>query len=116
VNEVAALDDLREIAPQLRTLVLLDREGTAVASTADEPAELAAAVVQLVDAARSLRPGGDRAVERLHVTTSEGSVFAVASGDRTLAALGPTDAAPALVFYDLKTVLDQLGARGDAEA
>jgi hypothetical protein len=112
VEAASALADLREIAPQLRTLVLL-HDGEPVASTADEAGELAAAVVRLVDAAGSLRPGGGRAVERLHVTTGEGSVFAVTSGTRTLAALAPTDAPPALVFYDLRTTLDRLG--GDAE-
>jgi hypothetical protein len=112
VEAASALADLREIAPQLRTLVLL-RDGEPVASTTDDAGELAAAVVRLIDAAASLRPRGGRAVERLHVTTTEGSVFAVTIGSRTLAALGPTDAASALVFYDLRTTLDRLGS--DAE-
>jgi hypothetical protein len=108
VNEAAALADLREIAPQLGPLVLLDADGGPVASTLDDPGELTAAVARLVEAARSLRPAGERGVERLHVTTGEGSVFAVSGRGRTLAALGPTDAAPALVFYDLRTTLDRL--------
>jgi hypothetical protein len=108
VNEAAALADLREVAPQLETLVLLDAGGGPVASTVDDPGELAAAVARLVEAARTLRPGTERGVERLHVTTGEGSVFAVSGSGRTLAALGPTDAAPALVFYDLRTTLDRL--------
>jgi hypothetical protein len=108
VNEAAALADLHEIAPQLGTLVLLDADCGPVASTVDDPGELAAAVARLVEAAGALRPGSERGVERLHVSTRGGSVFAVSGRRRTLAALGPTDAAPALVFYDLRTTLDRL--------
>ena len=108
MNETAALADLREIAPQLGPLMLLDAEGGPVASTVDDPGELAAAIARLVQAARGLRPGSGRGVERLHVTTGEGAVFAVSRGGRMLVALGPTDAAPALVFHDLRTTLDRL--------
>jgi hypothetical protein len=108
MEAVSALADLREIAPQLTALVLLDADGKAVAATVDEAGALAAAVGRLLDAAGSLRPGGERAVERLHVVTGTGSVFVVASGKRTLAAIAPRDASPALVFYDLTTFLAQL--------
>jgi predicted regulator of Ras-like GTPase activity (Roadblock/LC7/MglB family) len=108
VDEASALADLREIAPQLRTLVLLDADGVPIASTADDPVELGAAVARLLEAAKSVRPGGDRGVERLHVATGAGSVFAVTSAERTLAALGPADATPDLAFYDLRTALDRL--------
>ena len=108
MNEAAALADLREIAPQLGPLIYLDAEGGPVASTVDDPDQLASAIARLVEAARALRPGSERGVERLHVTTGEGAVFAVSRSGRTLAALGPIDAAPALVFHDLRTTLDRL--------
>ena len=108
MDEAAALSDLRGIAPQLRAVVLMDSAGTTLAATVDEPDSLAEAVGELLDEAAALRPGGDRAVERLHVATTAGSVFAVAAGGRTLAAVAPADAAPALVFHDLRSCLAAL--------
>ena len=108
MDEAAALSDLRGIAPQLRAVVLMDSGGTALAATVGEPGPLAAAVAELLEGAAALRPGGDRAVERVHVATSAGSVFAVAAGGRTVAAVAPADAAPALVFHDLRGFLEAL--------
>ena len=108
MEAASALADLREIAPQLRAVVLLDAGGEPIAATIVEPGGFAAAVGRLVDAAGSLRPGGERAVERVHVVTGIGSVFAVSSRERTLAAVAPADAPPALVFYDLTAVLARL--------
>jgi DNA-binding NarL/FixJ family response regulator len=105
MEAASALADLREIAPQLRVVVLLDADGEPIASSAVEPGAFAAAVRELLGEAAALRPGGGRAVERVHVVTAAGSVFAVSSGGRTLAAVAPPDAAPALVFHDLRTSL-----------
>ena len=102
------LADLREIAPQLEAMVILGEGGEPVASTLPETAEFAAALARLLEAARGLRPGGERAVERLHVTTGAGSVYLVAGRARTIAAVTGTDAAPALVLYDLRTALARL--------
>jgi hypothetical protein len=117
MDTVSALADLREIAPQLRVVILLDAAGKAVASTLDESGAFAAAVAALLDQAGSLRPGGERAVARLHVVTGAGSVFAVSDGGRTLAAVASPDASPALVFHDLNTCLAALApTTADAQA
>jgi hypothetical protein len=108
MDEAAALRDLRGIAPQLGAVVLMDSGGTTLGATVDEPGPLAQAVGDLLAGAAALRPGGDRAVERLHVATPAGSVFAVAAGGRTVAAVAPADAAPALVFHDLRGCLAAL--------
>ena len=117
MHEAAALSDLRGIAPQLRAVVLMDSDRATLASTVDEAGPIAAAVGALLDGAAALRPGGDRAVERVHVATAAGSVFAVAAGARTLAAVGPADAVPALVFHDLRGCLAALDSEtADAQS
>jgi hypothetical protein len=115
MNGAATLADLQETAPHLRALVLLDAGGAPIASTLDEPGALASTVGELVDEAASLRPGSDRAVERLQVVTGEGAVFAVSNRTRTLAAVAGTDAPAELIFHDLRASLDALDTE-DADA
>ena len=113
MDAAAALETLR---PELGALVLLDGDGEVQASTVAEPEPFARAVAELVDAAASLRPGGERRVERLSVEAPGGFVFAVAARGRTLAAAAGPDATPALALHDLASTLAQLDLDGDAEA
>jgi hypothetical protein len=112
MDGAATLADLQETAPHLQALVLLDAGGTSIASTLDEPAALARTVSELVGEAASLRPGSDRAVERLQVVTEEGAVFAVSNRTRTLAAVAGADAPAELIFHDLRASLDALDSDG----
>jgi hypothetical protein len=104
VDAAAALESLR---PELGALVLLDADGTVQASTVADPAPLARAVGDLLDAASALRPG-QRRVERLSVEAPAGFVFAVTIGDRTLAAAAGADATPALALHDLAATLERV--------
>jgi len=111
VDAAAALEKLR---PELGALVLLGADGQVEAATVADPEPLSQAVAELLDAAASLRPGGERRVERLSVDTPGGFVFAVTAGERTLAAAAGPDATPALALHDLASTLARLD--GDAEA
>jgi hypothetical protein len=111
MDAAAALELLR---PELGALVLLDGEGHVEASTVDDAEPLARAVTELLGAAAALRSGGRHRIERLSVEAPGGFVFAVAVGDRTLAAAAGPDATPALALHDLARTLAELD--GDAEA
>ncbi len=110
MDAAAALDTLR---PELGALVLLGADGRVEASTVADPEPLARAVAELLEAAAALRPGGERRVERLSVEAPGGFVFAVATGERMLAAAAGPDATPALALHDLASALAQVD---DAQA
>ena len=112
MTEVDALAELQTLAPELHTVALLGPDGDVRASTLDDPSAFAAAAAELLEAAASLRPGGERTVERLHVEADGGAVYAVAEGDLTLVAAARPGAAPALALHDLRACLNRIG--GDA--
>src|SRR5438552_18486331 len=83
-----ALADLTEISTQIETAVVLDREGTVVASTVDDEraGRLAQSALELLRAAEEHRPEEGLGVVQLDVALRGGSVFVVADGDRLIAA------------------------------
>jgi hypothetical protein len=104
-----AIDDLTEISPQVRDVVMVDASG-AIAGTNAAPAEaerLADAARRLVTAADALRP---EPVAQLETATTTGSVFVVRDGSRMIAATTTPEPTVGLVFYDLKTCLRSAAA------
>ena len=104
-----ALKDLTEISTQVETAIVLDREGTVLASTLDDEqaGRLAASALELLRAAAE--HGQDAELVQLDVAFRDGSVFLVADGDRLIAATTRPEPTVGLVFYDLKSCLRGLG-------
>jgi len=98
-----ALRELTEISTQIEAAVVLDREGTVVASTLDDEraGQLAGPALELLRAAEETRPEGESLVQ-LDVALRDGVVFLVADGDRVITATTGPEPTAGLVFYDLK--------------
>jgi predicted regulator of Ras-like GTPase activity (Roadblock/LC7/MglB family) len=109
MDAAQALSDLTEISSQIEAAVVLEADGTLVGSTLGDDGragELARLARQLLDAAASAAGGGDgRALAQLEVATTDGSVFIVRDGERTIAATTSPEPTVGLVFYDLKSCL-----------
>jgi hypothetical protein len=90
--------------------VLLDVERRVVAGwrgDAERAERLREPLVELLD--RAAEAAGDsRVAAQVEVTTQRGAVFCVTRGDFTLAVVTGRFALPALVFYDLRHVLEDL--------
>ena len=122
MDAAAAIAELRELSTQIESVVVAPREGPPIASSvADEDAR------RMVESARSLADGADQvrrdlgreALSQLQAATPEGSVFVVVDGRRMAVATTGADPTVGLVFYDLKTLLRQIGQEDggdDAEA
>ena len=106
MDAAQALSDLTEISSQIQAAVVLESDGSALASTLDEARskELAQAVQELLAAVEPVS-GDDRKLAQLEVSTSEGSVFVVKGEGRTIAATTAPEPTVGLVFYDLKSCL-----------
>lgn len=104
-----ALAELTELSSQVDRAVVLDGAGELLGSTADENAteRLATAARDLVAAAVELHASAG-AVTRVEVELSDGALFVLREGDRTIAAVtGPRPTA-GLVAYDLRTCLQAI--------
>ena len=100
-----ALRELMELSSQITSVVLLDADGSVVASSFEGEAPalgLASTTRELLSAAASLGPDA-RDVTRVEVELGEGAVFVVREGDRIIAATTGPDPTSGLVVYDLRT-------------
>jgi predicted regulator of Ras-like GTPase activity (Roadblock/LC7/MglB family) len=110
MDAAQALADLIEISTQIETAVLVDGQGTVVASSLGDEARAAAiarAARDLLAAAEESMSGterGERLVQ-LQAATQDGCVFVVRDEERIVAAVTVPDPTVGLVFYDLKTCL-----------
>ncbi|HEX5558523.1 MAG TPA: roadblock/LC7 domain-containing protein [Gaiellales bacterium] len=119
MDAAAAIDELRSLSTQINVILVAGRDGAVTASTVD-----AARADRLGSLARDLVAGADRvrgdlgrdALSQLQAATPEGSVFVVLDGERMAVATTGADPTVGLVFYDLKTLLRQLGDGEDAPA
>ena len=103
-----ALDDLMDVSSQIESAVIYDAAGDVVVSTIadDERARrFAQSARDLFAAAEEAKAGNER-LTHLEAATREGSVFIVQKDDRTIAATTAAEPTVALVFYDLRTCLD----------
>jgi hypothetical protein len=103
-----ALTELTEISTQIKTAVVLDREGTVLAATVDDDraGRLAGAALELFRTADERR---ERDLVQLDAALQGGSVFVVRDADRLIAATTAPEPTVGLVFYDLKSCLRALG-------
>jgi predicted regulator of Ras-like GTPase activity (Roadblock/LC7/MglB family) len=112
MDAAQALSDLTEVSSQIEAALVLDADGSTLASTLDgtRSQELARAAQELLAAVR--RATGDEGQElaQLEVATTTGSVFVVRDGERTIAATTGPEPTVGLVFYDLKSCLRSVAA------
>jgi len=100
---------LRELSEDVRAALLLDERGEPVASSEQDPGKAG----ELADAARRLMREVDgaadgRAVSELEAHPARGSAYAVRTRGFTLVAVARRSALPALVRYDMRSVLAEL--------
>jgi predicted regulator of Ras-like GTPase activity (Roadblock/LC7/MglB family) len=118
MDAAAAIDELRSLSTQIDVILVAGRDGTVTASTVDSPRadRLGGLARDLVAGADTVRGDlGRDALSQLQAATPEGSVFVVLDGERMAVATTGADPTVGLVFYDLKTLLRQLGD-GDGAA
>jgi predicted regulator of Ras-like GTPase activity (Roadblock/LC7/MglB family) len=112
MDAAAAIDELRSLSTQIEVIMVANRDGAVTASTVDpvRAERLGALARDLVTGADSVRGDlGRDALSQLQAATPEGSVFVVLEGARMAVATTGPDPTVGLVFYDLKTLLRQLG-------
>src|SRR5215470_900675 len=117
MDAAAALAELKDLSTQIEVVVLAYRSGEVKASTASGPAaeklgKLGAEIVEHADQVR--RDLGRDGVSQLQVATPDGSLFIVIDANLMALATTAPDPTAGLVFYDLKTLLRQIGDDGDA--
>ena len=101
-----ALTDLTEISSQIQAAIVLDADGSTLATTVDEQRgpEFAQGVQELL-AAVQRAAGGEGGLAQAEIATGDGSVFLVRDEQRTIAATTGPEPTVGLVFYDLKSCL-----------
>jgi predicted regulator of Ras-like GTPase activity (Roadblock/LC7/MglB family) len=107
VDGAQALTDLTEISSQIQSAIVLDADGTALASTVAEERrpELAQAVQELLAAVKRAAGNEEGELAQAEIATGDGSVFLVRDEQRTIAATTGPEPTVGLVFYDLKSCL-----------
>jgi predicted regulator of Ras-like GTPase activity (Roadblock/LC7/MglB family) len=112
MDAAQALADLTEVSSQIEAAIVLDADGSTMASTLDDTRaqELARAAQELLAAVTRAAGNGARELLQLEVATSQGSVFVVRDGERTIAATTGPEPTVGLVFYDLKSCLRSVAA------
>ena len=109
VDATQALAALTEISSQIIEAVIVDGDGSVLASTTadtDLARQFAEGVARLLTEAELVRePRGLANVTQLEAATLGGSVFVVRRGARLIAATTRPDPTVGLVFYDLKHCL-----------
>jgi predicted regulator of Ras-like GTPase activity (Roadblock/LC7/MglB family) len=107
-----ALRELMEVSSQITAAVVLDAEGTTLASAPEGPASasrLTAATQELVAAAAAHGADG-RDVTRVEVELGEGAFFVVREGGHTVGATTGPSPTSGLVVYDLRTCAQAISA------
>jgi predicted regulator of Ras-like GTPase activity (Roadblock/LC7/MglB family) len=110
VDAQQALGDLMDVSSQIESAVVYDTTGKVVVSTLSgaEAAERFAKAAEGLLAAAEEAKGGSEAVTHLEAATGDGSVFIVRKGERKIAATTAAEPTVALVFYDLRTCLENV--------
>jgi hypothetical protein len=105
----AALAFLEEMSPDLRGCAILDSGGTVLAA-GDSPERWGRDVAKLLAVAD--RAGGEP-VERIHIATEQGEIFALRHGGLTAVAVTERFALASLLFFDMLAVLRDLRSGGN---
>jgi predicted regulator of Ras-like GTPase activity (Roadblock/LC7/MglB family) len=110
-----ALRYLDELSTDIRAAVLLDGAGRVAAAhaeggepPADKLGELAARLFDQAEKASASTQAFEGPVTQIEATTDDGAVFAVRAEGWTIAVVTGRFALPSLMFYDLRSVLEDL--------
>jgi hypothetical protein len=107
VDAREALAELTLRSKEIERAVIVDDTGEALAATAGAPAaRLARLGSELLHSAALVRPGAT--VERVEVTLTSGSVFALRVGGLVAVATTPPEPVSALVVHDLRACLEHV--------
>jgi hypothetical protein len=112
-----ALRYLDELSTDIRAAVLLDDRGVVAAHgpggepPAERLGELARDLMERADAAAAALPSFEQGAAQVEAATPAGTVFAVRADGWTIAIVAGRFALSSLMFYDLRSVLSDLGAR-----
>jgi len=107
-----ALDYLDEMSADIRGALVLDRRGEVAAAHGGEGGdddEMREALVELLRLADRAETGREPAAA-VEVATTAGAVFAVRNDSWTLAVVTGRPVLSSLMLFDLRHVLDDLGA------
>jgi hypothetical protein len=106
-----ALDYLDELSTDIRAAVLLDERGALAAHSApDGDGERMRQLAQeLFDRAGAVTAGAGEPPRQLEVSLPGGSVYALRDGGWTLVVVSGRFALASLMFYDLHSVIRDLG-------
>lgn len=110
MDAAQALAQLMELSSQIASAIVLDADGTVLASSSEDPtgsAALAASSLELVTAAADLGTEG-RDVTRVEVELEEGAFFVLREGGHTVAATTRPSPTSGLVVYDLRTCVQSI--------
>src|SRR2546429_7078519 len=112
MDAAQALSDLTEISSQIEAAIVLDTDGSELASTLDDARtkELSSTARELLAAVGRVSGDGGKELAQLEIATAEGSVFVVRDEHRTIAATTGREPTVGLVFYDLKSCLRSVAA------
>lgn len=114
MDPAQALTDLTEISSQIQAAVLVDGDGTVLASTfpdagrAERVAEASRALLRAAQEVPGEVPG--ESLAQLEAATAGGSVFVVRDAERMIVAITTPEPTVGLVFYDLKSCLRAVAA------
>lgn len=104
MDATQALAELSELSSQVVRAVVLDAKGSVLASSVEDGDALAGAARELLTAAGQLHASaGD--VTRAEVELTEGALFVLSEGGRTIAATTGPNPTSGLIVYDLRTCL-----------
>lgn len=104
-----ALRYLEEMSTDIRAVLILDAGGD-VAACSEDDAERAARMRELTLELFE-RAGGAEPPTQVEVRSAAGGVFTVRQAGWTIAAVTGRFALPSLTFYDLRSVLSDLGVK-----
>lgn len=116
-----ALSELLDVSPQVEFAVIVEPDGTPIASARrggasgeSVAADLGTMVSRVIEQAeRSRSELGRERVTQCEVSTGTGNLFVVTDGTRHVAAITESEPTVGLVFYDLKTALRTLRTTTD---
>jgi hypothetical protein len=110
VDAATALSELTGLSSRIESAVVLDADGKVLGSTGGDADRLVSATGELLVAAGGLRSADDE-VTRVEVELTEGGLFVLREGGRTIAATTAPGAIAGIVVYDLRTCLEGIDSK-----
>ncbi len=111
MNAEMALQYLTEMSTDVKRTLIVNDEGEVLSSTFNRQSEEAAAVVQkLLDRVAGQGADHDSAPYQMELSATGGSVFITLGERHVLVAVTGRSALPALILYDMHTVIREFEA------